>query len=82
MQQSLADPEAYVPSIVPLAGIHLQDSHWDVSDAHHPCQSSAESEAGAHKASPINIIHGRNGSPVVRNKVHGMNGPGSSDLFN
>jgi len=44
VRQSLADPVADVPSIGPSADRHLQDSHWDVSDAHHRGQSSAESE--------------------------------------
>ena len=45
MQQSLVDPVVCEPSTGPSAGRRLRDSHWDVSDAHHPGRSSAKSEA-------------------------------------
>jgi len=44
MQQNLADLEACAPSTAASTDIHQQDSRWNASDTHHPCQSSAGSE--------------------------------------
>jgi len=57
MPQSLADPAAYDPSTAASAGRHPQDSHLDVSGAHHRGQPSAKSESN--KSRNFNIMYSR-----------------------
>jgi len=54
MLQSLADREAYEPNTAALADRRLQDNLGDVSDAHHPGQSSEESES---EKEHVNIVY-------------------------